>query len=62
MAGTQNNLGNVLLSLGERESGTGRLEEAVADYREALEERTRERYPFLWALTQENVGLALRGL
>jgi tetratricopeptide (TPR) repeat protein len=30
---TQNNLGNALSSLGERESGTARLEEAVAAYR-----------------------------
>src|SRR5262249_25066632 len=39
---TQNNLGVALSSLGERESGTARLEEAVAAYREALKERTRE--------------------
>ena len=32
---TQNNLGNALWRLGERESGTARLEEAVAAYREA---------------------------
>ena len=35
---TQNNLGNALATLGERESGTARLEEAVAAYRAALEE------------------------
>src|SRR5262245_9806964 len=35
-ATTQNNLGNALSTLGERESGTARLEEAVAVYREAL--------------------------
>jgi hypothetical protein len=29
---TQNNLGNALMKLGERESGTIRLEEAVAAY------------------------------
>jgi hypothetical protein len=34
-----------LLTLGERESGTARLEEAVAAYRAALEEGTRERVP-----------------
>ena len=32
-------------TLGEREDGTGRLEEAVAAYRAALEVRTRERVP-----------------
>jgi hypothetical protein len=39
-------------SLGARESGTERLEEAVAAYREALKERTRERVPLYWAMTQ----------
>ena len=34
---TQNNLGTALTRLGERESGTARLEEAVAAYRAALE-------------------------
>jgi tetratricopeptide (TPR) repeat protein len=34
---TQNNLGNALRALGERESGTARLEEAVAAYRAALD-------------------------
>ena len=45
--------------LGERESGTARLEEAVAAYRAALEERTRERVPLRWAATQNNLGNAL---
>ena len=36
-AAAQNNLGNALRHLGERESGTRRLEEAVAAYRDALE-------------------------
>ena len=44
---------------GERESGTARLEEAVAAYRAALEERTRERVPLDWARTQNNLGNAL---
>jgi tetratricopeptide (TPR) repeat protein len=47
------------MSLGERESGTTRLEEAVAAYRAALEERPRERVPLDWAQTQNNMGLAL---
>jgi Tetratricopeptide repeat len=37
-AAAQNNLGNALATLGERESGTARLEEAVAAHREALKE------------------------
>ena len=57
---TQNNLGNALRTLGERESGTARLEEAVAAYRDALEEWTRERVPLDWAMTQNNLGNALR--
>ena len=56
---TQNNLGNALRTLGERESGTARLEEAVAAYRAALEEWTRERVPLDWAMTQNNLGTAL---
>ena len=58
----QNNLGNALRALGERESGTARLDEAVAAYRAALLERTRERVPLYWATTQNNLGNALRVL
>ena len=54
-----NLLGNALLTLGERESGTARLEEAVAAHRAALEERTRERVPLDWAMTQMNLGTGL---
>ncbi len=59
---TQNNLGTALSPLGERESGTARLEEAVAAYRDALTERTRERVPLGWAMTQNNLGNALWSL
>ena len=55
-------LGIALWRLGERESGTARLEEAVAAYRAALEEYTRDRVPLAWAGTQNNVGNALRTL
>src|SRR3984893_7404973 len=61
-ASTQNNLGTALARLGERESGTARLEEAVAAYREALQERTRARVPLDWAMTQNNLGSALSNL
>jgi tetratricopeptide (TPR) repeat protein len=54
-----NNLGNALQTLGERESGTARLDAAVAAYREALKEYTRERVPLQWATTQNNLGAAL---
>ena len=50
------------LGLSERESGTARLEEAVAAYRASLEERTRERVPLDWAATQNNLGAALETL
>ena len=57
-ATTQNNLGAALPEkLGERESGTAQLEEAVAAYRAALkEERTRERVPLQWATTQKTIS------
>ena len=61
-ATTQNNLGNALWTLGERESGTERLLEAVNAYRDALKEWTRERVPLDWAMTQNNLGNALRTL
>jgi tetratricopeptide (TPR) repeat protein len=54
-----NDLGKALARLGRRESGTARLEEAVAAFRAALEERTRERVPLDWAMTQMNLGNAL---
>ncbi len=56
---TQNNLGNALSTLGERESGTARLEEAVTAYRAALEVQTRYRVPLNWAASWGNMGEAL---
>jgi hypothetical protein len=38
------------------------LEESVAAYRAALEERTRARVPLDWALTQYSLGIALSTL
>jgi tetratricopeptide (TPR) repeat protein len=61
-ARTQNNLGAALRQLGERESGTAKLEEAVVAFREALNEHTRERVPLDWAMTQTNLGTALMRL
>jgi tetratricopeptide (TPR) repeat protein len=55
-------LGTALRTLGERENGTSKLEEAVAAYREALEELTRERAPLDWAGTLNNLGNALQRL
>jgi tetratricopeptide (TPR) repeat protein len=61
-AATQNNLGNALWRLGERESGTARLEEAVVAYRAALEEYTRECAPLEWAATRNNLGAVFQTL
>ena len=61
-AKTESNLGNALWALGERESSTARLEEAVAADRAGLEERTRERVPLDWAMTQNKLGNALSAL
>ncbi|KFB74142.1 MAG: hypothetical protein AW09_000594 [Candidatus Accumulibacter phosphatis] len=47
-----------LAMLGERESSTARLEEAVSAYREALKKYTRERVPLNWAGTQRNLESA----
>jgi len=59
-AKTQNNLGIALAALGERESGTQHLTDAVAVFRAALQERTQARVPLDWAGTQVNLGNALR--
>ena len=58
----QVSLGNALYTLGERESGTAHLKQAVEAYRAALEVRTRERVPLRWATTQNNLGNALQAL
>jgi tetratricopeptide (TPR) repeat protein len=57
-----NDLGRALRTLGERDSNTARLEEAIAVYREALREFARERVPLDWAMTQNNLGNALETL
>src|SRR5580704_2790971 len=61
-AATQKELGITLRTLGQRESGTARLEEAVAVFRAALQEWTRERVPLDWAATQNELGITLRTL
>ena len=60
---TQNNLGAALWALGERQGGAGgarRLAEAVEAYRQALTVYTRDDLPQQWAMTQNNLGIALR--
>jgi tetratricopeptide (TPR) repeat protein len=56
------NLGHALATLGERESETEKLEQAVVAYHAALEKRTRDRVPLDWAMTQNNLGAALMRL
>jgi tetratricopeptide (TPR) repeat protein len=57
-----NELGTALATVGEREAGTGRLEEAVTAFRDALKEWTRKRVPLDWATAQMNLGNALQTL
>ena len=49
-------------TIGEQSGEGERLEQAVAAYHAALEEWTRERVPLDWAVTQINLGTALRRL
>lgn len=58
-AQTQNNLGLALLSLGEAANDRRRLAKAVAAFRLALKERTRERAAMDWAQTQNKLGAVL---
>ena len=58
-AGTQNNLGNALTGLGERESGTSRLERPSRHIAKPCWNRHTERVPLDWAKTQNNLGNAL---
>ncbi|HXO71013.1 MAG TPA: tetratricopeptide repeat protein, partial [Bradyrhizobium sp.] len=55
-------LADALQNLGVRESETARLEEAVAAYRAALQEYTRDHFPLDWAKTQNNLAAALSRL
>ena len=56
---TQVGLGGALERLGARESGTARLEEAVAAYRAALEELTREAAPHWHDFAEANLARCL---
>jgi tetratricopeptide (TPR) repeat protein len=58
-ARVQTDLGNALATLGEREVGTARLEQAVDAYRAALTEGRQDRVPLDWAMTLGNEGAAL---
>ena len=58
-AATQNNLGNALRGIGARESGTAKLEEAVAAYREALKELTPGSNSYWHDIAQQNLTSCL---
>jgi tetratricopeptide (TPR) repeat protein len=53
---TQNNLGAVLQSLGQRQGDPRFLEQAITAYENALKEVTRERTAMGWAMTLANLG------
>ena len=55
-------LGDALLTMGERESHTAHLLEAVRAYRAALEVFTHDRTPKYWAMMQCDLGSALARL
>jgi hypothetical protein len=57
-ATAQNNLGSALEKLGERESGTVKLEEAVAAYRDALREWTKDAAPYWHPIARKNLDRA----
>jgi hypothetical protein len=61
-AKTQSNLAVALWHLGTRENGITRLEEAIAAYREALQERIRACVPLQWAKSTGNHGVAVVSL
>ena len=61
-ATAQNERGDRLFDQGKDDPDSTLLEEAVAAYRAALEERTRDRVPLDWAGTQNNLGTALATL
>jgi len=56
-AATQNDLGNALRSLGERESGTERLVESAEAYSNALKEWRRDKAPHFWECATNNLDI-----
>ena len=58
-ATTQHNLGDALSAWGKQESGTERLEQAVAGYRAALAEYSRARDSIRWAMGHYSLGNVL---
>jgi tetratricopeptide (TPR) repeat protein len=61
-AGTQNNLGTVLRTLGDRAGDPALLQQAVAAYRAALTVHTPQAAPMDWAMTQNNLAITFLSL
>jgi len=61
-AGLLFSFGLIESTIGEQSGELAPLLEAIWAYREALKERTRERVPLQWAVTQNNLGAALQAL
>ena len=59
---TQMNLGAALQTLGAREGGALRLEQAISAYRAALAEYAHDQTPLKWAETEMNLGNVLQTL
>ena len=59
---TQYNLGLALATLGERESGPARLEQAVSAFRDALQEFTQEQTPRYHSMAQRSLEIVLEAL
>jgi tetratricopeptide (TPR) repeat protein len=55
-------LADSLTTFGEQRGDVNSLKKAIAAYRDALKELTREREPLDWAATQNNLGSALHRL
>ena len=53
---------NVLCQLGTHRRGARTLEQSVVAYRNALGERTPDRHPFAWVVTQNNLAAAMQAL
>lgn len=61
-ASATNNLGNVLLRLGQSQSDLGYFEAALETYKSAGEEWRRDAEPLEWARLQHNMGTAMFGI
>ena len=61
-AAAQNNIGNVLLALGQREKRPEAARGSRRGFPRALEKRDRAKVPLDWAATQNNIGIALFNL